>query len=577
MNILENTPQGSPAWLAIRTQYDTASEAPAACGESKYQSRAELLKQKATGLTPDVGGAKQALFNRGHESESSARAMAEAIIGSELFPVTATLEIDGLKLLASMDGATMDEAIIWEHKLYSDKLAATVRAGALEKHYTIQMDQQLLVSGASKCLFMTSDGTEENMAWCWYEPSPAKFDALVAGWKQFRSDLAAYEPPAAAAPLPTGRAPETLPALRLEVTGMVTGSNLDVFKAHALAVFAGINRELSTDAQFADAEKTVKWCADVEDRLAAAKQHALSQTASIDELFRTVDEISAEARRVRLDLDKLVKARKEAIRGEIVAAATEEWRKHLEGLNTRLGRPYMPIVATDFPGVIKGKRTIDSLHDAVNTELARAKIAANEVADRLHVNLNFLRENAADFKQLFPDTASIIQKAPDDLTMLVKSRIAEHQAEVARKEEETRARIRAEEVARLAREQAEHERNEANAKEKAQAEAEKNAREQAAPEQAAKPAEAESTTVSVVLRESSMFQVAAPAATPPTLKLEQIGERLGFALKAEFLESLGFKAVATVGPSKLYHEEYFSLICDALVEHILQVQARQAA
>jgi predicted phage-related endonuclease len=70
-----------------------------------------------------------------------------------------------------------------------------------------------------------------------------------------------------------------------------------------------VNRDLSTDADFADAEKAVKWCSDVESRLAAAKEHALSQTASIEALFRTIDDISAEARTVRLELDKLVTAR----------------------------------------------------------------------------------------------------------------------------------------------------------------------------------------------------------------------------------------------------------------------------
>jgi predicted phage-related endonuclease len=70
----------------------------------------------------------------------------------------------------------------------------------------------------------------------------------------------------------------------------------------------------------------VKWCGDVETRLEAAKQHALSQTSSIDVLFRTIDEISAEARRVRLEVDKLVKARKESIREEIVHAARRRCR-----------------------------------------------------------------------------------------------------------------------------------------------------------------------------------------------------------------------------------------------------------
>jgi len=58
-----------------------------------------------------------------------------------------------------------------------------LRAGTLDANYTVQMDQQLLVSGAAKCLFMTSDGTADRMAWCWYESNPEKFAALIAGWK----------------------------------------------------------------------------------------------------------------------------------------------------------------------------------------------------------------------------------------------------------------------------------------------------------------------------------------------------------------------------------------------------------
>ena len=101
--------------------------------------------------------------------------------------------------------------------------------------------------------------------------------------------------------------------------------------------------------------------------------------------------MSAEARRVRLDLDKLVKARKEAIRGEIVAGGVAGLRDHIAAINARLGKPYMPNVPADFAGVIKGKRSIDSLRDAVDSELARAKIAASEIADRIDLNLKHLR------------------------------------------------------------------------------------------------------------------------------------------------------------------------------------------
>ena len=40
--------QGSPEWLAARAQYFTASEAPAMLGLSKYKTRQELLREKAT-------------------------------------------------------------------------------------------------------------------------------------------------------------------------------------------------------------------------------------------------------------------------------------------------------------------------------------------------------------------------------------------------------------------------------------------------------------------------------------------------------------------------------------------------
>ena len=120
--------QGSDDWLKIRADHYTASEAPAAMGESKYVTRTELMRQKLTGMYQEVDDAKQALFDSGHAAENAARSIAEGIIGSELYPVTCSLEVDGLPLLASLDGLTMD-GIIWEHKLFSESLAADVRSG----------------------------------------------------------------------------------------------------------------------------------------------------------------------------------------------------------------------------------------------------------------------------------------------------------------------------------------------------------------------------------------------------------------------------------------------------------------
>ena len=109
----------------------------------------------------------------------------------------------------------------------------------------------------------------------------------------------------------------------------------------------------------------------------------------------------------------------------------------------------MPVIQADFAGVIRGKKTIASLHDAVDTELARAKIEANAIADRIEINLNSLRDMAKDHAFLFADIAQIVQKENDDLVALIKVRIADHAAAEQKRLDGERERIRAEEQAKL--------------------------------------------------------------------------------------------------------------------------------
>ncbi|MGS0546642.1 YqaJ viral recombinase family protein [Pseudomonas sp. Y5-11] len=443
---IHNVAQGSEAWHALRANYFTASEAPAMMGASKQMKRTELLHAKKTGLDRDVSWwVQKNLFDKGHEAEALARPILEGRIGEDLFPVVGT-EGD---LLASLDGCTILGDVLFEHKMWNEQLAADVRAGTLDPHYYWQLEQQLLVSGAEKVIFVCSDGTEENFVSMEYAPVPGRAATLVAGWKQFQADLQDFTP-AEVVPEAVGKTPESLPALRIEVTGMVTASNLEQFKAHSLAVFGSINTVLETDQHFADAEKTVKWCGDVEERLEAAKQHALSQTESIDALFRTIDEISAEARAKRLMLDKLVKARKLSIREDIVMDAAKALQVHIDQINTSLGgKARMPGVPADFAGAIKGKKTISSLRDSADSELARAKIAASQIGDSIRSNLASLDELAADYMFLFNDVQQLVMKANDDLVALIKVRISEHQKTEEQKAEAQREQIRQQELKRI--------------------------------------------------------------------------------------------------------------------------------
>lgn len=588
--------QGSPEWLAYRAHHFNASDAPAMMGVSPYKTRTQLLHEMHTGLVPEVDPATQRRFDDGHRFEALARPLACEIIGEDLYPVTGS---EG-KLSASFDGLTMLGDVAFEHKTLNDDLRAAFdqidsiapkyrdAAGGAELPliYRIQMEQQCAVSGCEKVLFMASrwaaDGTLLEERHCWYFPDDELCAKILAGWEQFASDLAAYVPPAVEVK-PVGRTPDNLPALRIEVTGAVTASNLAEYKAHALEVFKGINRELTTDQHFADAEKVVKWCGDVESRLAAAKEHALSQTATIDTLFKAIDDISAEARRTRLELDKLVKARKEQIREDIVAGGRKALAEHVASLNERLGKAYMPPVSADFAGAIKGKRTIDSLRDAVSTTLANAKIEASAIADRIQINLGTLRDLAKDHAFLFADTASIVLKAPDDLTALVKSRIGDHTEAEAKRLDAERERIRTEEQARIEREQREaaaaeqrkREAEERDARSRAQAEA-KAAAERLMQEAAKPPAPPVSL---VAANNAARAEIKAQATQEAaTVKLGEICAMVGpgFSMTSAFVsDTLGVEYSATDKAAKLYKPSDVALICDELIQRLSKISAGQ--
>lgn len=545
MQIVELT-QGTPEWHAHRRNHFNASDAPAMLGESQYKTRAQLLKECATGITPDIDAATQARFDAGHRFEELARKyIAENIIGEDLFPCVGTVG----KFSASFDGLTMLNDVAFEHKTLNSKIEQYTCASDIDLMYRIQMEQQLMVSNAEKCLFVASKFSDDEV--CidkrvfWYEPDFELRQRIIDGWEQFEKDLADYTPEVVEVQV-VGTAPETLPALNIQVTGMVTASNIDVFKSHALSVIGAISKDLQTDQDFADAEKAVKWCGDVESRLASAKDHALSQTSSIDELFRAIDDISETARQTRLQLEKLVKARKESIRTELVTAGQNQLNEHIKAINADLGVVSMPAIAADFAGAVKGKKTIDSLKNAVDSELANAKIKADGVAREIRANLKTLDEIGAEHRFLFNDLQSIITKPADDFANVVKMRVSEHQQAEAKRIEAERERIRAEEQAKAERE--------------AQAKLSAQQAQVTQPEPVPQPTQ---TSAPATAKTEQMGEA--------TLTIDMINERLGFTVNSEFLAQLGFEP-EQVGKFKKYREHEFLSMCASIVRHVYDVQ-----
>lgn len=453
MKILELI-QGSDLWLLTRASYFTASEAPAMLGLSKYQTRNALIQAKSAGITPEIDAGTQRRFDAGHMAEAQARPLAEAIIEQDLYPVTATLEVEGLPLLASFDGISMDEEIIFEHKLFNKALACAIedhKSGIidrLEPHYTAQINQQLLVSGAKKCLFMTSDGTVENMSWCWYKPNPAEIQIILGGWKQFEKDLENYIPPVVVE-MPKAEVTIELPALFIHAHGGITTSNMAEYGA-ALALKLAEVRSIAliTDQDFSNAKEAAKIFREQCQKLKLAKDAMLSQTMSVGEAARMIDAWSEDLRVTALQLEKDVEREDLAKKTAMVDAARMVFNEYFTELEAGIKPVRLIAQHPNFGGALKGKRNYASMQDAVDTALANGKIEVGAVEKDIREKLDWFNSSNSEYHVLFPDIQAIIYKQADDFRLLVDSRINAHKQAQTEKIEAERENIRAEEEAK---------------------------------------------------------------------------------------------------------------------------------
>jgi len=556
--------QGSVDWGLFRLEHFGASEAAAMLGISSRVKRTELLHMKHTGTPQEFSDwVQENILDHGHLVEAAARPLVENLIDDDLYPVTCS---EGL-LSASCDGLTMAGDVAFEHKQWNEALAGAVSDYILPDEYMPQCQQIMMVTGAGKVVFVCSDGTPERFVSMEVLPDPAWQARIRAGWAQFAGDLASYVP-AEYATKPEAEPIMQLPALSIHIEGKVARSNLPTFKAKAERFIASIKTDLLTDQDFADAEATVKFCEQAEGDLEQAKRAALEQTADIADLMRTIDHISEQLRAKRLVLTRTVKDKKELIKAGILAQVKLAFQEHVAALEQEIAPLRLVFQTRDFAGAMKNKRTLATLQDAVDTELANAKIAVDAIAAGVRGRLAWYREHAAGHEFLFADLQNVIQKQDDDFRLAVNTRIESHQRAEAEKAE--RARQQQEE-----------------ARQRAEAQAQEEAAARAAASAATATPVIETPTDDVDFKEvqpapASMTPIATvrptiASTTPPGLRLGQIAERLGFSLTADFLASLGFAAAGRDRAAVLYHESDFPAICTALIGHITNVRSVRAA
>jgi len=482
MKIYDNLVQGSDEWHQVRAEHFTASECPAMMGASKYKSRPQLMKDKK-GFKEVISAQLQKRFDQGHETEEKARDLLEFETADSFEAAVASIEIDGLKLLASLDGLSDDGKTIFEHKLWNETLAENVRNNVLEPTYFWQLEQQLLVFGADQVLFVVSDGTSNKREIMYYLSIPELREKLIAGWKQFAIDLENFELKAKQEVV-VAREQKSFPIIECRVEGSMVVSNLGKY----IPVIKELAQEqmsliLATDQDFVDKElfnKNVK----------AGRAMLKTKAVDIGKQFESLDEFNGFVKEADTILQKLqshgenqVKDSKKTKKLSIKNDAQAKLNEHLLKLSEGISGVQITQVIVDWELTIKGKRSFEKMEEAVDAELANAKIEANEIAQVIRKNLDSLSRLAGDHKFLFSDHAMLLLKDNDDLVNLIKARISEHEQEEAERKAEEKSRIEAEAKEKAEREaqaklDAEREqiRREEQAKAKAEAEAEQQAK-----------------------------------------------------------------------------------------------------
>jgi multidrug resistance efflux pump len=144
--------------------------------------------------------------------------------------------------------------------------------------------------------------------------------------------------------------------LTIEAKGEIVRSNFPAFADMVRARLSEINRDLTTDEDFDQADADAKAIAGAEAALKTAKEKALADAEQLHALFAGIDGLSAELARARLDLSRQIVKRKEEAKAEIVSEFLSEYDIDPKDAHKHF--------RAGLEAAMKGKRTLESMRTA---------------------------------------------------------------------------------------------------------------------------------------------------------------------------------------------------------------------
>jgi putative phage-type endonuclease len=181
--------QGSAEWYEHRRGLRNASETPAVLGISPWATPYQLWLQKTGRAEAETNEA----MRHGTAMEPLARHAYEVETGNVMQPLVLQ---DG-PYCASLDGLTLEGELLVEIKAplrgRSSTLWRAVAEGQVPEHYRMQIQHQLMVSGARLAHLWVFDG--ERGLLCPLEPDEAAWARIREGWDAFMPYVERDTPP----------------------------------------------------------------------------------------------------------------------------------------------------------------------------------------------------------------------------------------------------------------------------------------------------------------------------------------------------------------------------------------------
>ena len=183
--------QGTQEWLEWRRGGIGASEAAAIMGVCPYSTQYKVWMEK-TGRAKAFEG--NFATQRGSELEAKIRSRYELISMEDMPPATATHpKYDFLR--ASLDGLRADNKLILELKAPGAESHALAKSGKVPEHYMVQVQQQLLVTGADLCHYFSFSDKDQSHALVEVEPDLKMQAKLIIELEKFWNLVKGDTPP----------------------------------------------------------------------------------------------------------------------------------------------------------------------------------------------------------------------------------------------------------------------------------------------------------------------------------------------------------------------------------------------